>query len=172
MTDTKRLGVCAPRGFVASGHASGIKQNGKLDTSVIFSKTPCSAAGVFTTNKVQSAAVQLSKRHITSGKAQAVVMTSGNANAATGEEGVRTVEEMCLAVAEKLNIPQNAVLAAQTGLIGIPLNREIAVKGCRRAADRRRRRSRAPASSRPRPWRAPAHRRSCRSRPWAGIPGR
>ena len=134
MTDTKRLGICAPIGFVAAGHAAGIKPNGKLDTAVIFSKTPCTVAGVFTSNKVQSAAVQVSRKHLSSGKAQAVVMTSGNANAATGEDGIITVQEMCAAVAKNLNIPTESVLAAQTGLIGIPLAREIAVKGSLLAA--------------------------------------
>lgn len=134
MSEKKRLGVCAPKGFIASGYAAGIKKNGKLDTAVIYSERPCSVAGVFTTNKVQSAAVQISKAHLASGIAQAVIMTSGNANAATGEDGIATVEKMCAAVAEKLNIPTTSVLAAQTGLIGIPLDQKIAVTGTLNAA--------------------------------------
>ena len=129
------LGVCAAKGFHASGVKAGIKASGAKDVAVIYSTVPAKAAAVFTSNKVNAASVQLSKKHMAqnSGTVQAIIMTSGNANACTGAVGLNAVNEMCSTAAEELHIQPEQVLIAQTGLIGIPLNADAAVSGVKYA---------------------------------------
>ncbi|MDQ1457044.1 MAG: glutamate N-acetyltransferase / amino-acid N-acetyltransferase, partial [Actinomycetota bacterium] len=82
-------GVTAAPGFVAGGLACGIKPSGDPDLALVATGDAASiaAAGVFTTNLAQAAPVQVSRRHLANGRASAVVLSSGNANAATGEPG-------------------------------------------------------------------------------------
>ncbi|HHY59452.1 MAG TPA: hypothetical protein GX504_02445, partial [Clostridia bacterium] len=82
-------GVTAPQGFQAAGVSAGIKKNGKRDLALIYAEKPCSAAGVFTQNLVKAAPVLLDMEHLekTQGRAQAIVVNSGNANACTGAQG-------------------------------------------------------------------------------------
>ena len=127
-----RTGVCAPAGFRAAGVAAGIKA-GELDVAAIVSDRPA-AAGVFTTNIARSAPVLVSIDHLTRPCARAVVVSSGNANAATGEEGRDTARAMCSAVAGVVDCDATDVLVAQTGLIGVPLDRAVAVAGAAMAA--------------------------------------
>ena len=75
-------------GFVAGAVAAGLKKDGKKDLGIIFSEVPACAAGVFTTNQVQAAPVLLDKERIKSGRCQAIVANSGNANACTGKQGI------------------------------------------------------------------------------------
>lgn len=89
---------------------------------MIFSEAPACAAGVFTTNQVQAAPVLLDKKRIKSGRCQAIVANSGNANACTGEQGLRNAEAVARAAATALGIPEELVLVASTGVIGQPLN--------------------------------------------------
>ncbi len=114
-------GVCAARGFRANGLYSGIKENPtkKPDLCLVVSDVPCRAAGVFTQNKVQAAPVTVSKQHLaqTGGTAQAFLLNSKNANASNAD-GVEKSEEMCRLAAERLGIPVQQVLIAQTGVIG------------------------------------------------------
>lgn len=114
-------GITAPIGFKAAGVRCGIKQAGK-DLSVIFSQTPSSAAAVFTTNAFKAASVIINQQKIKFGKAQAVVINSGNANACTGVKGIEDAEKMCLVTADNLKIDSSLVLNASTGIIGQHLN--------------------------------------------------
>jgi glutamate N-acetyltransferase/amino-acid N-acetyltransferase len=114
-------GVTAPQGFLAGGIACGIKKTEKADVALIYSETPAQAAGLFTTNLVQAAPVQLSKAHLKNGTAQAIIANSGNANACVGPDGFAAAQAMAQAAAEFLNIDPRAVLVASTGVIGVRL---------------------------------------------------
>ena len=109
-------------GFVAGAVAAGIKKDGNKDLGVICSEVPACVAGVFTTNKVQAAPVLLDKERIKSGRCQAIVANSGNANACTGKRGVEDAEAVARAAATMLGIPEELVLVASTGVIGQHLN--------------------------------------------------
>jgi glutamate N-acetyltransferase / amino-acid N-acetyltransferase len=116
-------GVTAVRGFVAGGLACGIKPSGEPDLAIVATDDgrPVSAAGVFTTNLAQAAPVLISRRHLASGRAGAVVLSSGNANAATGEPGRRDAQRMCELAGLGLGLATDDVLVCSTGLIGIPM---------------------------------------------------
>lgn len=105
-------------GFSGSSVASGIKSGGGRDLSLIFSEVPATASGVFTTNRFKAAPVILDMERIKSGRSQAVVINSGNANAATGEEGYRDAVAMSRAISGKVGIEEGLVLVASTGIIG------------------------------------------------------
>lgn len=112
-------GVTAPKGFLASGLNSGIKNQTKKDMAMVFSSTPCAAAGVFTTNLVKAAPVKWDKEIVTTSPyVQAVVVNSGIANACTGAEGLGYCADTAAEAAAALNIPKTAVLVASTGVIG------------------------------------------------------
>ena len=112
-------GVTAPKGFLASGLNAGIKNQTKKDMAMVFSSTPCAAAGVFTTNLVKAAPVKWDKEIVTTSPyVQAVVVNSGIANACTGAEGLGYCADTAAEVAAALNIPKTAVLVASTGVIG------------------------------------------------------
>ncbi len=117
------MSVTAAQGFVAAGIACGIKPSGSPDLAVVAtaSRTPVTAAGVFTTNLACAAPVQISRRHLDDGHASAVVLSSGNANAATGEQGRRDALLMCELAAGSLGLETTDVLVCSTGLIGIPM---------------------------------------------------
>jgi glutamate N-acetyltransferase/amino-acid N-acetyltransferase len=110
-------------GFVAGGLACGIKESGAPDLAIVATEDhqPVAAAGVFTTNLAQAAPVQISKRHLVNSRASAVVLNSGNANAATGEAGRSDALRMCSLTAEGLGAGVDDVLVCSTGLIGIPM---------------------------------------------------
>jgi glutamate N-acetyltransferase/amino-acid N-acetyltransferase len=110
-------------GFTAGGLASGIKESGAPDLAMVATVdgAPVSAAGVFTSNLVAAAPVQISRRHLADGRAAAVILSSGNANAATGEQGRTDALRMCELTAETVGCVMTDVLVAQTGLIGIPM---------------------------------------------------
>lgn len=112
-------GVTAPKGFLASGLNAGIKNQIKKDMAMVYSTTPCTAAGVFTTNLVKAAPVKWDKEIVTNSPyAQAVVINSGIANACTGAEGLGYCSDTAQAAADALNIPASSVLVASTGVIG------------------------------------------------------
>jgi len=118
------MSVTAASGFVAAGVAAGIKPSGAPDLALVATADhrPVTAAGVFTTNLVAAAPVRLSRRHLAAeGRAAAVVLNSGNANAATGEPGLLVAEGTAALVAEALGCNRSHVLVCSTGLIGIPL---------------------------------------------------
>jgi glutamate N-acetyltransferase/amino-acid N-acetyltransferase len=109
-------------GFVAGAVAAGIKKKDRKDLAIVFSQVPACAAGVFTTNEVQAAPVLLDKERIVSGRCQAIVANSGNANACTGPEGMEDAQAMARFAATALGIDEAQVLVASTGVIGQPLN--------------------------------------------------
>lgn len=113
--------ITVPKGFKAAGVSCGIKQSSRKDISLIVSRVPAAAAAVFTTNKMAAAPVHLSKNNIANGKASAIIINSGNANACTGEQGMKDAEAMVRITAEALNIEDQDVLVASTGIIGVPL---------------------------------------------------
>lgn len=117
--------VTAPAGFVAGGVACGIKESGDLDLALVATDDARAvpAAGVFTTNLATAAPVVVSQTHLlaTGGRAAAVVVSSGNANAATGDKGLADAERICVLTGQALGVAPSEVLLCQTGLIGIPL---------------------------------------------------
>jgi glutamate N-acetyltransferase/amino-acid N-acetyltransferase len=113
-------GVTAARGFKASGVRCGLKEQGE-DLALVFSEAPAAVAGMFTTNRFRAAAVQVSQERAGRGAAQAVVINSGNANACTGETGLRHAREMTEIAALLLGIKPELVLVCSTGVIGRPL---------------------------------------------------
>jgi glutamate N-acetyltransferase/amino-acid N-acetyltransferase len=127
-------GVTAPKGFQASGVAAAIKKSSrKKDCALIVSATPAVVAGMFTKNLMKSPPVVWSAAVCAMGKAQAVFINSGNANAATGERGNEDVCTTAAWVAEGLGISPDQVCICSTGVIGVPLPMdriEIGVKGC------------------------------------------
>lgn len=112
-------GITAPKGFLASGLNAGIKNQTKKDMAMVFSSTPCAAAGVFTSNLVKAAPVKWDKEIVTTSPyVQAVVVNSGIANACTGAEGLGYCADTAAEAAAALNIPKTAVFVASTGVIG------------------------------------------------------
>ena len=87
MARKSQEGITYPKGFLASGIFSGIKNNGKPDLALIVSEVEAVAAGLFTVNRIKAAPVVLTQRRIRSGSARAIIVNSGNANACTGEGG-------------------------------------------------------------------------------------
>ncbi len=106
------------RGITCWGAHTGVKSM-KRDLAIIFSKVPASAAAVFTQNQVVAAPVTVSKKHIADGIAQAIVINAGNANAATGKQGMEGAEAMTKSLSEELKIDNELVLVASTGIIGV-----------------------------------------------------
>src|SRR3954454_1766891 len=110
------------RGYRFAGIVSGLRtEPDRRDIAVIISDTPAAAAGVFTQNRVCAAPVQVSRKRLPSASVRAVVVCSGNANACTGEQGVRDAERMAELVAKDVGCSPDQVLVASTGVIGRPL---------------------------------------------------
>jgi len=124
--------LATPRGFRGAAMAAGIKKAaGALDLALIASDAPeTTAAGTFTTNRVAAAPVEVSRAHLEAshGRARAIVVNSGNANACTGREGLRTAQETTRAAAKLLGAEPEEVLVASTGVIGVPLKLELISK--------------------------------------------
>lgn len=109
------------RGFKAAGVSAGLKKSGHKDLGMIFSQHPANVAGLFTKNRVQAAPVLIDKERITSGVCQAIIVNSGNANCCTGDQGIIDARTMAKLAASELEIPEELVLVASTGVIGKPL---------------------------------------------------
>ncbi|MBN1547092.1 MAG: bifunctional glutamate N-acetyltransferase/amino-acid acetyltransferase ArgJ [Syntrophaceae bacterium] len=105
-------------GFLANGINCGIKEDGRRDLALIFSTRKATAAGVFTRNAFKAAPVLLDMERIVRGEGQAIIVNSGVANAATGEEGLRDAKAMTAAVSKTLKISDDLVYVASTGVIG------------------------------------------------------
>lgn len=118
-----RGGINAASGFLTGAASGGIKnpKATRLDTALVYSEVPCSAAGTFTTNVVKAAPVLVSMEHIKSGRARAVILNSGNANACTGDSGLANTREMAATAAKHLGLTAKEVLVCSTGRIGVPL---------------------------------------------------
>lgn len=111
--------VTAPQGFRAGGISCGIKaEEGTKDLAILIADVPCVAAGTFTTSQTYAAPVQVCKTRLQSGKAQAIIVNSGNANCATGELGLHNAYRMTEFVAKKFALSEELVLCSSTGIIG------------------------------------------------------
>ena len=122
-------GVCAAKGFTASGIHCGIRKNKqKKDLSLIYSEKRAAAAAVYTTNLVKGAPLTVTKAHLADGYAQAVICNSGNANTCNAN-GVEIAEKTCALAAEALGISAEDVVVASTGVIGQPLSIEPIAAG-------------------------------------------
>jgi glutamate N-acetyltransferase/amino-acid N-acetyltransferase len=108
-------------GFKFAATAAGIKKPGVPDLSLMVADTPAAAAGVFTRNRVKAAPVMVCRERLRGGRAQAILVNAGNANACTGPQGLAVARETCRRAAELLSIPERLVLPASTGVIGAPL---------------------------------------------------
>ncbi|MFH1646234.1 MAG: bifunctional glutamate N-acetyltransferase/amino-acid acetyltransferase ArgJ [Chloroflexota bacterium] len=118
-------GITSPRGFLAGAASAGIKYaGGRLDLGILGSEISCTAAAVFTTNKVKAAPVILSQQRLLKGRASALVVNSGSANACTGARGMANAEEMAALAARHIGVAPEEVLVASTGVIGLPLPME------------------------------------------------
>ncbi len=135
--------ITAPQGFLASGVFCDIKRLGtgkgsnkgkKRDLALILSEVPATVAGLFTTSQVCAAPVKVSLPRARKGRAQAIVVNSGNANACTGAQGLRDAREMAAIAARIFRLPAESVLVASTGRIGVPLPMPNVKRGIQAAA--------------------------------------
>src|SRR5438270_12700778 len=110
------------QGFKTAAIAAGIKAGGALDLALIYSEKPATAAAVFTKNTFIAAPLIVSKEHLeqTGHKARAILVNSGNANAATGEAGILAARLCVDAVAAQIGCPASEILVSSTGVIGRP----------------------------------------------------
>lgn len=130
-----KAGITFPQGFTAAGVNCGLKKDKKAkDLMVAYSKVPAIAAGTFTTNLVKAAPVLVDIAQLKSGKAQAIVANSKNANACTGKQGLKDAQEMISLTAKELGIPAKSVLVASTGVIGQPMLMHKIRAGIKQAA--------------------------------------
>lgn len=127
-------GVCAPQEFLAAGVACGIKGDGRPDLALVKSERTASVAGVFTTNSLPAAPVVLTAERVRAGSAGAVVVSSGNANAMTGERGHADALAMAGAVEGSLGLSPGQALVASTGPIGVYLPMDEVLRGISIAA--------------------------------------
>ena len=123
--------ITSPKGYLAGATYSGIRTytEDKLDLGIVSSEVPCTVAGTFTTNKIVSPCVVLNKRRVASGRAQAIIINSGIANACVGEQGMTDALEMAALAAKYLDLDPELVLACSTGLIGMELPMALINKG-------------------------------------------
>lgn len=117
------------RGFRAAAVKSGIRGKDRLDLGLIVSEVPATLAGVFTRNRVAAAPVLLDRERLKSGRAQAILVNSGIANACTGAEGMRHSRMTGAMAADALGIDEELVQVASTGVIGMPLEVECFRRG-------------------------------------------
>jgi len=137
----KNQTITSPKGFLAAGVHCGIKKSGKNDLGLTVCPTGAKAAAVFTTNKIVSAAVTVCKQHVKNSTISAVVVNSGNANACTGDKGIKNAIAMCSKTAQELKIANRKskignqnVLVASTGIIGEHLPMQNITAGIEKAA--------------------------------------
>src|SRR5512142_1148111 len=122
--------ILAPQGFRAAGVFCDIKRLGtgkgsdkgkKRDLALIVSEVPAAVAGMFTTNQACAAPVKVCVERVQKGRAQAIVVNSGNANACTGRQGLEDAREMARFAEQALALPQGSVLVGSTGRIGVTM---------------------------------------------------
>ena len=124
-------------GVKATGASVGIKSTGNPDAALVAFDQPVTCVGVFTQNKACAAPVQISRDHLarSQGQIRGILVTSGNANAATGAPGKAAAQALCQAVANAIGAKTHEVLICQTGLIGIPFPLEASLAGVEDLAD-------------------------------------
>ncbi|HTZ18336.1 MAG TPA: bifunctional glutamate N-acetyltransferase/amino-acid acetyltransferase ArgJ [Dissulfurispiraceae bacterium] len=120
--DTKSAAV--PNGFLFSTIEAAVKKPGRKDLALIYSEKECVAAGVFTTSSVKAAPVRLDMKLVRSGAGRAIIVNSGNANACTGQQGMKDAAEMGRLVASRKGISADGVYVCSTGVIGTPMPME------------------------------------------------
>ena len=125
--------ITVVEGVLASGVSAGVKGSREKDLALIFCREPAVAAGVFTTNLMKAPPVLLTQSRVKSGRAQAIVANSGNANACTGKAGFEDARRMAQIAAEELKIAPEMVLVASTGVIGVRLPMDRIGKGIKQA---------------------------------------
>ncbi len=122
-------GVCAAKGYKASGIHCGLRKNkDRKDLALIVSDVRAAAAGVYTQNLVKGAPVTVTRQHLADGCAQAIVCNSGNANTCN-DDGIQVANEMCALVSSKSGMPEEDVIVASTGVIGLKLDIEPIASG-------------------------------------------
>src|ERR1051325_679096 len=127
-----RGAVTAPKGFRATVTACQIRGHGdpkRLDMALIASVVPCHAAGAFTTNQIKAAPVKITMKHLRDRRAQAIIATSGNANACTGTQGLLDAAQMAEETANHLSLKPWEVLVCSTGRIGTPMPMRKVIAG-------------------------------------------
>jgi glutamate N-acetyltransferase/amino-acid N-acetyltransferase len=122
--DSKGRIMMTPKGYLFSTAEAAIKKRGRRDLALVYSLAEANMAGVFTTNKVKAAPVNLDLKKIRSGKGQAIIANSGNANACTGKLGMQDAEEMAGLASQRLGIKPHLVYVCSTGVIGVPMPME------------------------------------------------
>ena len=127
-------GVTYPKGFRAAGAACGLKKNGNADVALVVSDAPAAAAGIFTRNVVKGHSLQLCQRHAADGRAQAVVLNSGCANACVGDQGMQDALAMATLAAQAAGCAPQDVLTGSTGVIGVALDMDKLAAGIAAAA--------------------------------------
>jgi glutamate N-acetyltransferase/amino-acid N-acetyltransferase len=110
------------KGFSFSAVKAGVRYPDRLDLGLIYAESPCTAAGVFTTNKVKAAPLIIAQQRLHSGQAQAILVNSGCANACTGAAGMQNSLKSSSLLSTKLGIEDQLVLLSSTGVIGEQLN--------------------------------------------------
>jgi glutamate N-acetyltransferase / amino-acid N-acetyltransferase len=128
------MSVTAAKGFVAAGVHCGIRKSGRRDLAVVRSLVPATGAGMFTANRVQAAPVVVSRGNLSVAEPQAVVVNSGVANAATGEQGIIAARATAAEAAWLFGLPPEEVAVFSTGVIGAPLPLDKVLGGVRSAA--------------------------------------
>jgi glutamate N-acetyltransferase/amino-acid N-acetyltransferase len=127
-------GATSPQGFRAGVAAAGLRYRDRTDVALLVSDVAASAAGVFTRNRVQAAPVRVAREALRAGRARAVVVNSGIANACTGEAGLADARAMAVAAGEAVGCPPEEVVVASTGVIGVRLPMDRLAEGIRAAA--------------------------------------
>lgn len=128
--------VTGAKGFLVAAVSCGIKKSGRPDLGLIVCPDGAVAAAVFTTNKITAAPVKVCKKHIKSPKIYAVVVNSGNANACTGQNGIKNAIRMCEETGRRINVEPHRVLVASTGIIGEQLPMAKLTSGIVKAASK------------------------------------
>ena len=115
--------IYLPRGFFWSAAKAGIKASGRSDVALAEAPLGASAAAMFTRNRVAAAPVEVGRRHLrkNKGRVRAVLVNAGNANCATGEQGIAVAEQSCAALGAALEAAPHFIVPSSTGIIGVPL---------------------------------------------------
>ncbi|RKI68655.1 bifunctional glutamate N-acetyltransferase/amino-acid acetyltransferase ArgJ [bacterium 1xD42-67] len=126
--------ITSPKGYLAGACYVGVKsrKSEKPDVAILYSQEPASCAALFTTNKFCAAPVLLGREVLKKGKARAVVINSGNANAATGQQGLENAKKVEVLAEELLGLGEDEVFVSSTGVIGQQLPVEKVLEGVRR----------------------------------------
>ncbi len=128
--------VTTPAGFQAAGITAGLKKSGNPDMALVYSEQPCSFGCAFTSCTFAAAPVRVSEKHaLSSSSVQAMIINSGNANACTGQSGLKNAEAMCGYTAELLKLTPEQVMVASTGRIGVQMPMDIINNGIKLAAE-------------------------------------